>query len=94
MNGKLTLADLEDEAVYTVKVAMDVLDVSYNTVRNAIERGDLEASRVGGIRILGKEIKAYWEKMRIQPKGKRQGAPSPRQSEHRPLKHIRLKTGG
>jgi excisionase family DNA binding protein len=89
----LTLDNLKDGAVYSVQQAAGVLGVCYNTVRNAIDRGDLEASKVGGIRILGREIKAYWEKMRVPPKQNGRGGPSPRQPQYRPLKHIRLRRG-
>jgi hypothetical protein len=94
MNGNLTLDDLKDGAVYTVKEAATVLRESPGSVYNAIHRGDLVASKTAGFRILGRDIKAFWERKKAQPKEGRQGAPSPRQGEHRPLKHIRLKTGG
>jgi excisionase family DNA binding protein len=87
----LTLDDLKEGAAYSVKQAAQVLGVCGGTVRNAIDRGDLLASRVGGIRILGKDIKDYWHKKQMKPRGDRRGVPSPPKAQHRPLKHIRLR---
>jgi excisionase family DNA binding protein len=81
MNADLTFDDIKDGAVYTVQEAADVLGICYNSVLNAIHQGELQASRPGGYRILGRDIKAFWERTKVEPKRSKEGVPSPSRPE-------------
>lgn len=59
--------DLDETAVLCAQDVADRLGVEARSVRRAINRGDLPASRACGLRILAADAADWWRSRRIAP---------------------------
>ena len=88
MLAELSLATVKDGSVYTVKEVSLVLRVSYNTLRAAINSGELEASRPGGYRVTGAAIREYWRRKQVKPSVAHPEKASSRQAKGQPVIYL------
>jgi hypothetical protein len=88
--GRTPFDDLDDSAVLTPKDIADRLRVDPRSVRRAIARGELVASRTCGLRVLAADAAAWWRGQlvgaaagfaEVGSRGARRPAPSRRPSE-------------
>lgn len=61
------------ELTYSVTVAAQALGVSRRTMYDLINRGDFPTLKVGGRRLISRELLAEW--VRIQAGGQKEAAP-------------------
>jgi hypothetical protein len=88
--GRTPFDDLDDSAVLTPKDIADRLRIDARSVRRAIARGELVASRTCGLRVLAADAAAWWRgqvvevaaaRAEVEPRAPRGAAPSRRASE-------------